>query len=121
MAAGLSCRRDLSAVNEEATMPDTQWELYEVFHQKARGDHHVHVGAVHAASPEMALVLAKEQYARRMACVNLWVVRAADIHASAYADADMFAHATDKSYREAFGYKVVGKVRRKSPGGASDG
>ena len=61
----------------------------------------------------MALVLAKEQYARRMACVNLWVVRAADINASDYADADMFQHATDKSYREAFGYKVVKKVREK--------
>lgn len=90
---------------------DTQWELYEVFHQKARGEFHVHVGAVHANSPEMALILAKEQYARRMACVNLWVVRAADIRASDYADSDLFEHATDKSYREAYGYKVVKKVR----------
>ncbi|HLE28941.1 MAG TPA: 1,2-phenylacetyl-CoA epoxidase subunit PaaB [Anaerolineales bacterium] len=92
---------------------DTQWEVYEVFHQKARGEPHVHVGSVHATDPEMALVLAKEQYARRMACVNLWVVRAEDITASAYADADMFQHATDKSYREAFGYKVVKKMRGK--------
>lgn len=90
---------------------DTQWELYEVFHQKARGEHHIHVGAVHATSAEMALILAKEQYARRMACVNLWVVRAADIVASDYADADIFEHATDKSYREAYGYKVVKKMR----------
>jgi len=93
-------------------MPDTQWDLYEVFHQKARGEFHVHVGAVHATSPEMALVLAKEQYARRMACVNLWVVRAADITASDYADSDLFEHATDKSYREAYGYKVVKKLRK---------
>ncbi|HLE30468.1 MAG TPA: 1,2-phenylacetyl-CoA epoxidase subunit PaaB [Anaerolineales bacterium] len=92
-------------------MPDTQWEVYEVFHQKARGEQHVHVGSVHAPNPEMALVLAKEQYARRMACVNLWVVKASDIHASEYADQDMFRHATDKSYREAYGYKVVKKVR----------
>ncbi len=95
----------------DITLADTEGELYEVFHQKARGEHHVHVGAVHAASPELALVLAKEQYARRLACVNLWVVRARDIHASDYIDADMFDHATDKSYREAFGYKVVGKTR----------
>ncbi len=98
-------------VNGGDRMPDTQCEPYEVFHQKARCEPHVLVGAVHATSPEMALVLAKEQYARRMACVNLWVVRAGDIHASDYADADMFEHATDKSYREAFGYKVVRKVR----------
>ena len=91
-----------------------QWELYEVFHQKARGEHHIHVGAVHAPDPKMALVLAKEQYARRMACVNLWVVRSADITASDYADSDLFEHATDKSSREAYGYKVVKKVREGS-------
>ncbi len=100
----------LSVVNK---MPDTQWPLYEVFHQKARGEHHVHVGAVHASDAEMALVLAKEQYGRRMACVNLWVVRADQIYASDYSDSDMFAHATDKSYREAFGYKVGEKVKRR--------
>ena len=94
-------------------MPDTQWDVYEVFHQKARGQHHVHVGSVHAVGPEMALLLAKEQYARRMACVNLWVVKASDIHATDYADQDMFGHATDKSYREAFGYQVVKKIREK--------
>ena len=98
-------------------MPDTQWDVYEVFHQKARGEPHVHAGSVHATDPEMALVLAKEQYARRMACVNLWVVRAQDIYASDYADQDMFAHATDKSYREAYGYKVVKKVRREGTHG----
>ena len=97
-------------------MSDTQWEVYEVFHQKARGEHHVHVGSVHATDPQMALVLAKEQYARRAACVNLWVVKASDIRASEYADQDMFAHATDKSYREAYGYKVVKKIREKEVG-----
>jgi ring-1,2-phenylacetyl-CoA epoxidase subunit PaaB len=98
-------------------MTDTQWPLWEVFHQKARGEHHVHVGSLHAPDPEMALLLAKEQFGRRMACVNLWVVRAADIHASDYADADMFLHATDKSYREAFGYKVGGKLKRSEAAG----
>jgi ring-1,2-phenylacetyl-CoA epoxidase subunit PaaB len=97
-------------------MSDTQWEVYEVFHQKARGEHHVHVGSVHAPDPEMALVLAKEQYARRMACVNLWVVKASDIQSSDYADQDMFAHAIDKSYREAYGYKVVKKIRAGTEG-----
>ena len=99
-------------------MPDTQWPLFEVFHQKARGEHHVHVGSIHAPDAEMALLLAKEQYGRRMACVNLWVVRAGDIHATDYADADMFKHATDKSYREAFGYKVGEKIKRRSEVGS---
>jgi phenylacetate-CoA oxygenase PaaH subunit len=55
-------------------MADTQWPVYEVFLQEKRGDPHVHVGAVHAPDPEMALILAKEQFARRGRCASLWVV-----------------------------------------------
>ena len=50
------------------------WQIYEVFHQQARGEPHVHVGSVHATDPEAAILLAKEQFGRRQACVNLWVV-----------------------------------------------
>ena len=92
-------------------MTDTQWPIYEVFHQQSRGDPHVHVGSVHATDPEMALMMAKEQYARRQACVNLWVVPAEAITATSYADADMFEHPTDKSYRESWGYKTPKTVR----------
>jgi ring-1,2-phenylacetyl-CoA epoxidase subunit PaaB len=81
-----------------------QWQTWEVFHQQARGDQHRHVGIVHAPTAEMALLFAKEQYARRMKCVNLWVVRTADVYASEYEDSDMFEPAFDKSYRESFGY-----------------
>jgi ring-1,2-phenylacetyl-CoA epoxidase subunit PaaB len=81
-----------------------QWQTYEVFQQITRGTHHQHVGSVHAPDPEIALVFAKEQYARRMKCVNLWVVKTADIFCSDYEDEDMFDPALDKSYREAHGY-----------------
>lgn len=92
-------------------MSDTQWPVYEVFHQQARGDPHVHVGSVHAPDPEMALVLAKEQYTRRQACVNLWVVPAEAIAATKYEDADMFERHIDKSYRESWGYTTPKTVR----------
>jgi ring-1,2-phenylacetyl-CoA epoxidase subunit PaaB len=82
-----------------------QWETYEVFHQQARGEQHRHVGVVHAPDPEMAVLFAKEQYARRSRCVNLWVVRTADVYVTDYADADMFEPSFDKNYRESFGYK----------------
>lgn len=82
-----------------------QWETFEVFHQSSRGAQHIHVGSVHAPNADMALLFAKEQYARRMKCVNLWVVRTSQISATSYDDSDMFEPATDKSYREAFGYK----------------
>jgi len=83
-----------------------QWHTFEVFHQKSRGEHHIHVGSVHAPNAEMAILFAKEQYARRMKCANIWVVKTSDIHATEYQDEDMFLPATDKSYREAYGYRV---------------
>lgn len=94
-------------------MTDTQGRIFEVFHQQTRGEPHVYVGSVHAPDAEMALLLAKEQFARRQACVNLWVVPAAAITASAYEDADMFERATDKSYRESWGYTTPRTVRMK--------
>ncbi|MFK7969782.1 MAG: hypothetical protein AB8F95_05410, partial [Bacteroidia bacterium] len=83
-----------------------QWQNYEVFQQQNRGEQHIHVGAIHAANPQLALILAKEQFGRREQCANLWVVRSRDVFATAYDDADMFEHAFDKSYREGDGYKV---------------
>lgn len=90
---------------------DTQWINWEVFHQAKRGAAHIHVGSVHAPDAEMAILMAKEQFARRQACVNLWVVPSSVIHATAYEDADMFEHGTDKAYREAFGYRVRDRIR----------
>ena len=66
---------------------------------------------MHAPDAEMALVLAKEQYARRQKCVNLWVVPAEAITATDYEDADIFERATDKSYRESWGYTTPKTVR----------
>jgi ring-1,2-phenylacetyl-CoA epoxidase subunit PaaB len=98
---------------------DTQWPVFEVFHQQARGEPHVHVGSVHAPDAEMALLLAKEQYSRRQACVNLWVVPTTAITATAYEDADMFLHELDKSYRESWGYKTPRTVHVRDMGSPS--
>lgn len=82
-----------------------QWQTWEVFHQRNRGEHHTHVGIVHAPTADIALLFAKEQYARRMKCVNLWVVPTSAVYATSYEDSDMFEPGIDKSYREAFSYK----------------
>jgi ring-1,2-phenylacetyl-CoA epoxidase subunit PaaB len=87
------------------------WPTYEVFHQKKRGAHHVHVGVVHAPNSEMAMVFAKEQYARRGESVNLWVVRSADIFASSYDDSDIFETVPEKHHREPGAYKVKDKLK----------
>jgi ring-1,2-phenylacetyl-CoA epoxidase subunit PaaB len=90
--------------------PLDQYETYEVFHQDARGEHPMHVGSLHAPNPEMALLFAKEQYARRSKCVSIWVVRTADIFSIGVEDADIFETTPEKDYREAKGYRVGGKL-----------
>lgn len=93
-------------------MTDTQWQVFEVFHQQARGEPHIHVGSIHAPDAEMALILGKEQFCRRQACVNLWVVPVSAITATAYENDDIFERATDKSYRESWGYKTPKTVAK---------
>lgn len=86
--------------------------IYAVFRQDTKSDPHVHVGDVHSTDPEMALVLAKEQFARRDPCVNLWVVPYNQIGATTYDDADLFEPATDKSYRFGGSYREQQRIMR---------
>jgi ring-1,2-phenylacetyl-CoA epoxidase subunit PaaB len=89
-------------------------DVWAVFLQARRRDPHVYVGDVHASDPEMALVLAKESYTRRDPCVNLWVVRADQIHATMVEAEEMFVPATDKSYRFGGSYRQQQKAYRGS-------
>ena len=77
------------------------WETYEVFHQKKRGDQHIHVGIVHAANSEMAVILAKETFGRRRQTANIWVVKSSQVNATDYEDQDIFETTPEKTYREA--------------------
>lgn len=86
------------------------FQTYEVFEQKKRGTHHIHVGSVHAPSAELAVIFAKEQYSRRGQCVNLWVVKTADVFATDYDDADIFETTSSKLYREPDAYKVMDRI-----------
>ncbi len=88
-----------------------QHETYEVFHQEARGGQPIHVGSLHAPNPEIALLFAKEQYARRYRCVAIWVVKTSDIYTIGVEDADIFETTPEKKYRDASGYRVAGKIR----------
>ena len=87
------------------------WETYEVFHQKKRGDQHVHTGIVHAPSAELALLFAKEQYGRRRQTSNIWVVKSSEILATDYEDTDIFETTPEKTYREASDYYCMDKIR----------
>jgi ring-1,2-phenylacetyl-CoA epoxidase subunit PaaB len=94
-------------------MNDTQLPIWEVFHQEKRGAPHVHVGAVHASDEEMALQMAKEQFARRLDCVSLWVVREEYVIKTSYDDPFFFARNTDKKYREVHSFPAPLKGKRR--------
>lgn len=87
-----------------------QFQTYEVFHQGKSGAQHVHVGIVHAPNANMALLLAKEQYARRGQTVNIWVVNTRDVVAMATEDSDIFTTTPEKNYRDVGAYMVRNKV-----------
>ncbi len=97
----------LDRLSEPLPEHDTQWPEWEVFVQPKRGAAHVRVGAVHAPDPEMALLLAKENFIRREPCVNLWIVDTRNIHSTAYEDEDMFAYTFDRDYRNTSGFKLA--------------
>ena len=67
-------------------------------------------GAESGLGREMALLFAKEQFARRKRCVNIWVVKTADITGTQLEDEDMFETTPEKLHREAAGYKVMEKI-----------
>lgn len=103
------------AVRDHAapSVVDTEFPAWEIFQQQRRGDPFEHVGSVHASDAEMALLMAKEQFARRGRCVQLWVVPSAAILATPLSeDETIFVQGTDKSYREAFGYRLAARKRK---------
>ena len=103
----------ITLIEEPVELPAMDnWETWEVFHQKKRGDHHIHVGIVHAPNTDMALVMAKETFGRRGITANLWVVKTANVHPTSYDDTDMFTTTPEKIYREAGGYKVMDKINK---------
>ncbi|MDQ4140649.1 MAG: phenylacetic acid degradation b [Bacteroidota bacterium] len=88
-----------------------QIEAYEIFHLKKRGKAHAHVGTVQAYSPESALQAAKDYFAND-ACVNIWVVRTADLYRTDPADEEIWLNTPEKKYREAAAYKVMEKINQ---------
>ena len=83
---------------------------WEVFHQEKRGRQPVHAGVVHASSPEMAMLFAKEQYARRGKTTNLWVVKTADVFTFHSEDEDIFETTPEKTFRDPAFYKVRDRI-----------
>ena len=92
--------------------PAGSGEAYEIFHLRKRGKAHVHACTVTAASPEDALAAAKATFGEALPCVNVWVVRAADLLRSSAEDKDLWATVTEKKYRDAIAWKVQDRIER---------
>ena len=54
---------------------DTQWPRYYVFERPRAGAQFIHAGSVHAADRDMALLTARNVFARRPSRNAMWVVR----------------------------------------------
>jgi len=88
----------------------SEWPLWEVFIRQRRGLSHVHVGSLHAADAETALMSARDVYTRRVEGVSIWVVASADIVASDPDDAEAFFGSIEKTYRQATHYQIPDEV-----------
>lgn len=86
-----------------------QLQSYEVFQQLKSGGRFTHVGSVHASTPDVALIFAKEQYGRRGQTFGFWVVQTDNIHALEVEDIDIFdtAATPEKAYREVAAYAHI--------------
>ena len=88
-----------------------EWPLWEIFVRGRHGLSHRHVGSLHAPDAEAAILNARDVYTRRGEGVSIWVVRAADISASAPGDKEpLFDPAEDKVYRHPSFYDIPDDV-----------
>jgi len=83
--------------------------LFEVFLKRDGKDEFRHAGSIEAANAELALVMARESYARRAEGSRIWVIDRDDI---VTADTDFIAPNADKPHRHNDGSLVA--ARRKA-------
>ncbi len=92
--------------------PRNEWPLWEVFIRSQHGLAHKHVGSLHAADAPGAIRNARDVYTRRNEGVSIWVVRSADLHASAPEErAELFEPAADKIYRHPTFFPMPDEVK----------
>ena len=92
--------------------PRREFDIYEVFAKTTENGAHEHQFSLLAASPEMALTLARENFLRRRAVWGLWVVRRQDITQAPPDEPDQFFR-LPKGYREVSDYQyLAAKWRR---------
>jgi ring-1,2-phenylacetyl-CoA epoxidase subunit PaaB len=74
-------------------MADTQWPRFMVFQQEGEGKPFVHNGTVHAPDAELAMLNARDVFARRPEAAAMWVVPADQIFTQTREQLSKQAHA----------------------------
>ncbi|AEJ41433.1 phenylacetic acid degradation B [Sulfobacillus acidophilus TPY] len=82
----------------------SEYPVYEVFGRREPLGFHTHVGSIRAASPELALQMAREAFFRRESAVDIWVVSQDAIFSAATEPAYLPEVGEDKKYRMPSGY-----------------
>ncbi|GAB3043779.1 1,2-phenylacetyl-CoA epoxidase subunit PaaB [Virgibacillus ainsalahensis] len=85
------------------------YEEFEVFSRKKDGLGLEHRFSLLAPNREMAFVMAKENFFRREAMKELWVVKRSEIRMMSQEEREGFKHVDNKSYRETKGYANLPK------------
>lgn len=92
--------------------PDTQWLRFQVFVQEKPETPYLDYGSVHAPDAEMALLNARDVFARRPACVSMWVVPAADIFSKTIEELEAWEPEDENAHPGSIEiYHVVRKTR----------
>lgn len=90
---------------------------FEVFGRRKFDDPLTHVGTIHAADPDAALLLARETHFRHREGVDFAVVATDDIHR--LADPTLLERQVDDSYRQQAGYSGF-RSKREAARAAAD-
>ncbi len=93
-------------------------QMFEVYHLLKRGKQHIHVGAVDASSPQVAMAVAKQKL-NSGKVFNIWVIASHDIRFTSIDEHDLWLTLPEKKFRDAADYKGGEKLKsfleRRSP------
>ncbi|NLG74503.1 MAG: phenylacetic acid degradation protein [Chloroflexi bacterium] len=91
-------------------MSDTQWPRYQVFVQEKPGEPYQDAGSVHAPDAEMALLNARDVFARRPSVSGMWGVPAGAIFSRTAQEIELQPLQTQDDGEETW-YRVCAKER----------
>ncbi|MBL0386538.1 1,2-phenylacetyl-CoA epoxidase subunit B [Tumebacillus sp. ITR2] len=80
------------------------FDIYEVFSQRTHNSSFVHQFSLLAPNHEVAMSMARENFLRRDAVVNIWVVKRENVYVCPPEEREFLQRLDNKEYRETKGY-----------------